>query len=111
MFNVSSCEGRPGALKSSQERLRQLTHAYWLLCACVTEANCYFGLQLLAAVLSSFLHNLSALFFVSVNLKHSARWLETSMHLVWVFNHTLYMLLLVWPCARVTEEVRLTHQL
>ncbi|KAG8309951.1 hypothetical protein J6590_073402 [Homalodisca vitripennis] len=104
---LNSVSGSGGAT-SSTEGIPALIRDYWLLCDTVREANAFYGDQLLAVVLTTFIRaviHLSA--FVVI---YNSVLIGSIYAGIWSLVHILFLLTLAYLCTIVTESAdEMTH--
>ncbi|XP_046681418.1 gustatory and pheromone receptor 32a-like [Homalodisca vitripennis] len=87
---------------SSTCKLKSLMDSYWLLCEAVQQTNIFYGDQLIATFLSSFLHVTITLyyffFFITYGLTMPAIIVGA-----WIIAHVAHLVLLTRPSTIMTE--------
>ena len=92
--------------------IRVLSDLHWVLCVAVHKANTIFSSQLLAVMFSIFVHIIITPYFFFLDLVYSSSRGSTNnlgyliIQIVWIITHVLHLVLLIWPCAATTDQVR-----
>ncbi|KAG8314950.1 hypothetical protein J6590_081253 [Homalodisca vitripennis] len=85
-------------------RIKALIRDYWLLCDTVREANAFYGDQLLAVVLTTFLRTVILLSDVVIHYTQD-NMTATINAGIWALGHISLLILLAYLSTNVTESV------